>query len=85
MAVVKGLQKSIWARSFLIAQGFNASPVTVYQDNQSTIKLIERRCPAAEQTRHVDIGYFWVNDLMQRGIINITYCPTLQIGSLLLH
>ena len=79
VALAKGLQQSIWSRSFLIAQGFPPLPITVYQDNQAAIKLIERGRPAAEQTRHIDIGFFWVSDLVERGIINIVFCPTLSM------
>ena len=79
VALAKGLQQSIWSRSFLIAQGFPPHPITVYQDNQAAIKLIERGRPAAEQTRHIDRGFFWVSDLVARGVINVVFCPTLSM------
>ena len=60
-------------------QGFTMPPLVVYQDNQSTVKLLQRGRPAAEQTRHIEIGYFWLSDLILRGIITITYCPTLSM------
>jgi hypothetical protein len=77
VALAKGLQQSLWTRTFLMAQGLRVPPILVYQDNQSTIKLIERGRPAAEQTRHIDIGYFWLTDLLARSVITIEYCPTL--------
>lgn len=76
VAISKGLQQSLWARSFMAHQGFTMPPLIVYQDNQSTVKLLQRGRPAAEQTRHIEIGYFWLSDLILRGIITITYCPT---------
>ena len=79
VALAKGLQQSIWSRGFLIAQGFPPLPITVYQDNQAAMKLIERGRPAAEQTRHIDLGFFWVTDLVERGIITIVFCPTLSM------
>lgn len=79
VALSKGLQQSLWTRSFLTAQGLKVPPIMVLQDNQSTIKLIERGRPAAEQTRHIEIGYFWLTDLLTRGIITIKYCPTLDM------
>ena len=79
VALSKGLQQSLWTRSFLMAQGLKVPPIMVLQDNQSTIKLIERGRPAAEQTRHIEIGYFWLTDLLTRGIITIKYCPTLDM------
>jgi hypothetical protein len=79
VALAKGLQQSLWARSFLTAQGVMTPPIRVYQDNQSTIKLIEKGRPNAEQSRHIDIGYFWLTDLIKRGVLLITYCPTLNM------
>ena len=79
VALSKGLQQSLWSRTFLIAQGILVPPLIIHQDNQSTIKLIERGRPAAEQTRHIDIGYFWATDLITRGIITIKFCPTLSM------
>ena len=79
VAITKGLQQSSWAWNFLTHQGIVMPPFIAYQDNQSTVKLIERGRPAAEQTRHIEIGYFWLTDLLTRGIISIKYCPTNQI------
>ena len=42
VALAKGLQQSLWSRTFLAGQGFDTPAITVNQDNQSTIKLIER-------------------------------------------
>jgi hypothetical protein len=56
--------------------GYPTNPILVYQDNQSTIKLIEKGRPGAEQSRHINIGYFWINDLITRKIVKLIYCPT---------
>ena len=79
VALAKGLQQTLWARTFLIGQGFTTPPITIYQDNQSTIKLIERGRPAAEQSRHINIGYFWIHDLIKQGVVIVKFCPTLSM------
>ena len=48
VAVSKGLQQSLWAQSFMTYQGLSMPPLLVYQDNQSTVKLLQRGRPAAE-------------------------------------
>ena len=48
----------------------------MYQDNTSTMKLIEKGRSTSELTRHIQIGYYWVHDLIKRGLINLEYCPT---------
>ena len=30
----------------------------------------------SELTRHIQIGYYWVKDLIDRGLITVEYCPT---------
>jgi hypothetical protein len=35
-----------------------------------------RERPGAEQSRHLNIGYFWINDLITRKIVSLIYCPT---------
>ena len=64
---------------FLQAQGITMPPIRILQDNESTIKLLEKGRPTAEQTRHIDLGYFWVTDLVSRGIATVSYCPTLSM------
>ena len=43
------------------------------QDNQSTITLISNGKSNSELTRHIQIGYYWVKDLIDRGLITIEY------------
>lgn len=84
VALSKGLQQGLWSQAFLTAQGFPPTPILVYQDNQSTIKLIERGRPGAEQSRHINIGFFWLSNLLTRGLIKIIYCPTKTMAADLL-
>ena len=79
VALAKGLQQSIWARMFLPAQGITMPLIKILQDNESTIKLLEKGRPTAEQTRHIDLGYFWVTDPVSPGIATVSYCPTLSM------
>ena len=76
IALSKGLNQSLWICSFLEAQGYPRMPVTVYQDNLSTIKLVENGRSNSELTRHIAIGYFWVHDLIKRDLIMLKYCST---------
>jgi hypothetical protein len=76
VALSKGMQQALWSQAFIQAQGGPNQPIKVYQDNLSTIQLIERGRPGAEQSRHINIGYFWLNDLITRGLITLIYCPT---------
>ena len=65
--------QSIFIRAFLIAQGYNMEPVTIYQDNQSCMALVERGRSGAEQTRHIQIRYFWVKQRVDTGEVRVEY------------
>ena len=76
VALAKGLQQSIYSSYFLAGQGYKIPPFVVNQNNQSTIKLISNGKSNSELTRHIQIGYYWAKDLIDRGLITIEYCPT---------
>jgi len=63
-------------RNFLIQQGYKVNPVIIGQDNQSTIQLINRGRPASLRTRHINIRYFFLKDLIDRGEVLVKYVPT---------
>ena len=75
VAHAKGLQQSIFSAYFLAGQGYPMPQIIVNQDNQSTIKLISTG-KNSELTRHVQIGYYCVKDLIDRGLTTIVYYPT---------
>jgi len=79
VGVAKGIRQSLWAANFLTLQGYPRQPVRIYQDNMSTIKLIEKGRSTSELTRHIDLGFFWLHDLLGRELITIEYCPTTQM------
>ena len=69
-------KQAIYGSLFLKAQGYIVKPV-VYQDNESAIRLERNgRRSCSQKTRHIDIRYFYLKDLVERGVIEIEYCPT---------
>ena len=79
VALAKGLRQGLWSATFLENQGYPRQPVTVLQDNTSTIKLIEKGRSTSELTRHIEIGYYWVHDLLKRDLVSIEHCPTKEM------
>jgi hypothetical protein len=51
-------------------------PVTLLQDNKSTIALIRNGRPTHDSTRHILIRHFWLSERIQRKEVNLVYCPT---------
>ena len=67
----------IWARMFLEAQGEVLKKNTLYQDNQSAMKIIlNGRRSSGQKTKHMDNRYFWIKDRIGSENIKVEYCPT---------
>jgi hypothetical protein len=68
----------LWTRYFLELQGYGVKESIIYQDNQSSILLLEKnsRGSSSKRTRHINIRYFFVTNRVQNKEVSIEYCPT---------
>jgi hypothetical protein len=66
----------LWTRQFLIDQGYKDRSAIIFQDNQSTIQLINNGRSNSERTRHINIRYFFLHDRIKEKEITIIYKPT---------
>ena len=66
----------VWTRNFLISQGYDIGPATIYQDNQSTMALIKNGKSSNERTRHIAIRFFFVSDRVSSNEIKLQYMDT---------
>jgi len=77
VAIDDMISKILWTRQFLEAQGFKIAVNLVYRDNTSSMKLeTNGSASAGKRTRHFDIKYYYVTDLINRRLVDIRYCPT---------
>ena len=59
------------------SQGYDIKDNIIYQDNQSAIKMERNgRMSSTGRSRHINIRYFWVKDLVDNKMVKIEYCPT---------
>ena len=71
------VSKVLWTKLFLEAQGYPIEQNLVYRDNQSAMKLeLNGKASSGKRTRHFNIKYFFVTDLIHRKELSIEYCPT---------
>ena len=64
-------------KRFTEAQGFKVNLTIVFQNNASTIKLVENgKLISGKRTRHFEIQLFHVIDLINRKEVTIKHCPT---------
>ena len=75
-AVADKIGKAIWIRNYLIEQGYEPGPVVLHQDNQATMQLLKKGYPASDRTRHINIKYFFVSDLISRNEVKTVYLET---------
>ena len=70
---------TLWYRRFLneynpIQEGQRKRrPTRMYEDNQTTIKLLRRKDKISQRTRHIDISQFWLAEQEDAQEIEIAY------------
>ena len=73
--------KILWTKLFLEAQGYSVKKNILYQDNKSTILLLENgKRSSGKRTRALNIRYFFLTDQREKGNLHVEYCP---IGDML--
>jgi len=71
------VSKVLWTKLFLESQGHKVKSNVIFRDNTSSMKLEENgKASSGKRTRHWNITYFYITDLIQRGEVTIEYCPT---------
>jgi hypothetical protein len=71
------IPKCMWTKLFIEAQGYGVENNLVYRDNQSAMKLeLNGKASSGKRTRHFNIKYFFVTDLIGQGQVKTEYCPT---------
>ncbi len=70
----------LWARFFMIEQGYDMDPSLLYQDNMSAILLeTNGRAGSSKRTKHINVKNFLIKDKVDREEITIKHCPTEQM------
>ena len=69
----------VWTRNFLIAQGYDVLPSTIYQDNMSTISIIKNGRSTSDRTKHIAVRFYFVTDRIKNGEIKVEYLNTGQM------
>jgi hypothetical protein len=76
VGVSDGLSQIIWVRNFLISQGLELGPAILWQDNKSTLALIDKGRSTSSRTKHISIRYFFITDRVKAGEVTLRYKPT---------
>ena len=67
----------LWTKLFMEAQGYEIKRNIIYQDNKSTILLENNgKKSSSKRTRAINIRYFFLTDQIEKGNLEVVYCPT---------
>jgi len=67
----------MWTQLFMEAQGYGINRNVLYQDNKSTILLENNgKRSSSKRTRAINIRYFFLTDQIEKGRLQVVYCPT---------
>jgi hypothetical protein len=75
-AMAHAAQEMIWLQYLLKDLGMSKyAPTTLFCDNQGAISLAKNPTHHAK-TKHVDVQLHFIRDHIEKGTINVEYCPT---------
>jgi hypothetical protein len=66
----------LWVGLFMRDLGFAMDTPIIYQDNQSTMKVAETGPSTNPLTKHIDIRYMWLKEVIKEGSIRLQYAST---------
>mgnify|MGYP000305707936 CR=1 FL=1 len=70
----------LWTLYFLEAQRYKIDDNILYQDNKSTILLLENgKRSSSKRTRAINIRYFFLTDQIEKGHLSVQHCPTKEM------
>ena len=75
MALSEATKEAMYLRDVLTNIGMDCECVTLFNDNQSAIKLTKSDSFHA-RTKHIDVRHHFIRDVYNRGIVNIKYLCT---------
>lgn len=76
VALSESAQEAVWLNRLL--SDFHEPvklPIVIYEDNQSCIKMLTGG-RFSQRTKHIDIKYHFVRDLVTNNFLSVMYCPT---------
>jgi hypothetical protein len=76
IAVCAEVHEAVWLHKLLAGLfGQMLDPIVIHCDNQSCVKLSENPI-SHDSTKHVEIKYHYIRDMVQRKEVRVEYLPT---------
>jgi hypothetical protein len=70
----------VWLEETLGILGLKSDePATLYQDNKSAIMIEEKGRGTFKRTKHIELRFLWIDDLIKLGKLCVKYIPTAEM------
>ena len=76
IALNDGSSRILWLKELMTELGYNQGPTKVYQDNKSTIYLAESGEGKLGKTKHIQVRYFYIKQLIDNHDIYLEHKTT---------
>jgi len=73
------LEEVLWFVELLNELGFKQETVEIEQDNNSTMRLIEKGPSSVGRTKWINIKQFWVSEHLSNETVKLKYVPSLDL------
>jgi hypothetical protein len=77
IALAEAAKEAEWLRKFEdeFCSKSKSTPTTIYEDNQSTIKLSKNPIHS-NRSKHIDVRFHKIQELVANKVIKVEYMPT---------
>ena len=69
----------LWVSMFMGDLGFECGVPIIYQDNESTMKVAQQGLTNNPNTKHIDIRYLWVKEVLKNRRVYMKYKKTSEM------
>lgn len=77
IALCEACRAALWIRRLLIDMKQKLpNATTIYEDNQSCLKLIKEEERLSNRSKHIDTRFHFVKDYVKNQLVSCEYCPT---------
>jgi hypothetical protein len=84
ISAISAGQEIVWMHSFLGELGYSFDvPSLLLVDTQSAIQVV-RNPEHHRRTKHLDLRFLWLHDMVNSGVITVRYIPTADMAADLL-
>jgi len=74
-AINTAVDLSLWMKQLFMELKVPLKEIKVFEDNKSTIAMLESNT-VTKRSAHIGVRFFFINDLIKNGIIEVLYLPT---------